>query len=88
MLLLPQANSLSESIYGKKLVPYHHIPTTYNDMELFGVSYLYKQCDYMLELSTENLSANEKGDEVDDGFIEDGDTVAEASKTLGQSEWE
>jgi len=57
-------------------------------MELFCVSYLYKQCDCMLKLSTENLSANKKGDEVDDGFIEDGDTVAEASKTLGQSEWE
>ena len=79
LVLFSQANSLSESICGKRLLPHHHTPTIYNETELFGVSYLYKQCDRLLELSADNLSANEKGDEVDEGFIEDGDTIAEAS---------
>ena len=74
-----QANTLSESTCGKKILPYHHTPTRYNEVELFGVSYLYKQCDQMLELSVDNLSANEKGDEVDEGFIDDGDTAEAAA---------
>ena len=68
-----QANKLSESILGNKLLPHHHEPTQCNDEELFGVSYLYRQAGRELEFTEDNMAAQEKSDEraVDEGFIDD-----------------
>ena len=58
-----QANKSSKSISGRKLLPFHHTPTCYNEGEMFGVAYLYRQAGREFELSEENLESKEKGDE-------------------------
>jgi len=50
LIVICQANKLSESILGSKLLPHHHSPTESNE-ELFGVSYLYHQAGRELEFT-------------------------------------
>jgi len=74
LIIIYQANKLSESILGSKLLPHHHPPTESNEEELFGVSYLYHQAGRKLEFTEDNMGAQEKHDErtVDEGFIDEG----------------
>ena len=85
-----QANKSSESISGRKLLPFHHTPTCYNEGEMFGVAYLYRQAGREFELSEENLESKEKGDEniIDEGFIDEVDTIifSEDLGTVGLEE--
>ena len=78
------ANKLSESIFGRKLLPHHHTPTQCNDEELFGVSYLYRQAGRELEFTEDNMAAQEKSDEraVDEGFIDDNSETSPCLKRL------
>ena len=39
-LELRQVNHFSESFFGTRLFPYHHIPTQHDEGEFFGVKYL------------------------------------------------
>ena len=74
LIIICQANKLSESILGSKLLPHHHPPTESNEEELFGVSYPYHQAGWELEFTEDNMTAQEKHDEkaVDEGFIDEG----------------
>jgi len=74
LIIICQANKLSESILGSKLLPNHHPLTESNEEELFGVSYLCHQAGRELEFTEDNMAVQEKHDEkaVAEGFIDEG----------------
>ena len=85
-------NHLSESVLGRKLLPYHHTPTQHNDTEAFGVEYLYKQAGKEFDLATcEDPTQGDDimlDDETDEGFEDSSIALAisEDIETIGTGE--
>ena len=61
-------NHLSELVLGRKLLLYHHVPTQHNEIERFGVDYLYQQASRDLELDLTKAGDITLDDDIDEGF--------------------
>ena len=61
-------NHLSESILGRQLLPYHHVPTQHNELERFGVEYLYQQAGRDLGSDLTQADDITLDDDADEGF--------------------
>ena len=60
---------MSNSLLGTKLLPYHHAPTKHNDVEFFGVEYLYRQAGRQFVYPTTDEEVVVDG--TDEGFVDE-----------------
>ena len=61
-------NHLSKLVLGRKLLLYHHVPTQRNEIERFGVKYLYQQAGRDLDLYLTQADDITLDDDTDEGF--------------------
>ena len=61
-------NHLSELVLGRKLLLYHHVPTQHNEIERFGVDYLYQQASRDLDLDLTQDDDITLDNDTDEGF--------------------
>ena len=68
-------NHLSQSILGRKLLLYHHVPTQHNEIERFSVDYLYQQASRDLDSDLTQADDITLDDDKDKGFKDLGVTA-------------
>ena len=71
---------MSESFFGTRLLPYHHIPTQHNEGEFFGVEYLHRQAGREFVFSQDSTSTDDLVHEMDEGFVDDSMAVPSTSE--------
>ena len=82
-LLIYQVNQLSGSFLSTRLLPYHHAPTQYNEVEFFGVEYLYQQAGRQFVLSEDSTLLDDGVvDEMDEGFVDESMAAPSISEHL------
>ena len=74
-------------ILGRKLLLYHHVLTQHNEIERYGVDYLYQQASRGLDLDLTQADDITLDDDTDEGFEDLGVTalvsVSEHMETFG-----
>ena len=73
---------MSESFFGTRMLPHHHIPTQHNEGEFFGVEYLHRQAGREFVFSQDSTSTDDLVDEMDEGFVDDSMAVPSISEHL------